>query len=443
MPNIRLPLLLTALMLAACSNGTEDLRANADDGWVGSWAAAPYGPYPAGPLAGTVPAPLDGLTTPGAFADDQARDQSFRMIVNPTLGGETLRVRLSNLQGDRPVTFEPVRIARRAVHFPLGAGLGLAAAIVPGTDTAVSFAGEPRVVIPPGAEAVSDAVSLSFAAGDDLVVSFQVVGESGPMTWHAVSFDTQFVSAPGSGDRTGDVSGLGLPFTTVGWFFVSGIDVLRPDALGSIVMIGDSITDGAYQVPATDTRYPDVFARRLQAAGIPMGVLNQGINSNRITGDGSSSGGPSAVQRFDRDVLARAGVRSVLIFIGTNDLSAGREATEIYGLLQALTRRAQSAGLCVVLGTIPPRDDVLVPGWDRAAGEPQRQALNALIRADAEADGVADFDAVLRLPVITDRPNPLLYFPDLLHPNSLGFIAMADAIPLEALVPAPAGNCSR
>jgi lysophospholipase L1-like esterase len=428
-------LMLLVMGLAGCDSGSGEDGMAHDKGWVGSWSAAPYGPFPAGPLDSLVPPLVGSLTTPGAFIGEQARDQSFRMIVHPTLGGDVLRVRLSNLKGDRPLRFEPVRVAHRA--------LGIAAAIVPSTDTPVLFNGQTHVVIPPGAEAISDAVALPFADGEDLVVSFRLVGDSGPMTWHAVSFDTQFVSAPGSGDRTGSATGLAFPFLTLGWFFLSGIDVLREDSPGSIVMLGDSITDGAFQVPATNTRMPDVFARRLQGLGIPMGVLNQGINSNTVTEvDSEPFRGPPAVQRFERDVLQRAGVRSLLLFEGTNDLTAGADAAAVYAGLRNIMRRAQSAGLCVVLGTIPPRDDILF-GWDRASMEVDRQALNEMIRNDPDADAIADFDVVLRAAIAPTRPNATLYFPDLLHPNSLGFIAMANAIPLEALVPPPAGRCAR
>lgn len=428
-------MLAMVLLLTGCT-GTDSAQADAPSDWVGSWSAAPYGPYPAGPLSETLPEDVAALTTPGAFQDRQARDQSFRMVVHPSLGGDTLRLRLSNLKGDRPVTFEPVRVGLRALP---AAG----ATIVPSTHRQARFDGAPSVTVPPGEEAVSDAIDLSFEAGQDLVVSFRVVGESGPMTWHAVSFDTQFVSAPDRGDVTESVTGAAFPFVTLGWFFLSGVDVLRPDASGAIVALGDSITDGAYQLPATNTRYPDILARRLQEAGITMGVLNQGINSNTVTRVGTEAyRGPPAVERFDRDVLGRAGVRSVLIFEGTNDLTAGADAETVFEGLRELVARARAAGLCVVMGTIPPRDDLLF-GWDRTTMEEERQALNTMIRAQDDIAGIADFDAVLGNPLAPTRPNPALFFPDLLHPNSLGFVAMADAVPLVALAPPPAANCSR
>lgn len=424
--------LCVPVLLCACSAGGDGKDGNgvpqADDGWVGAWAAAPYGPFPYGPLTGV--APVDPLAVTAQFDGEQARDQSFRMIVHPTLGGQTLRVRLSNLMGTQSVHFEPLRVARRAAG----------PAIVADSDAALLFGGQPGVTVAPGAESISDPVALPYAYGDDLAVSFHVVGDSGPMTWHAVSFGLNYVSAPGSGDVTSDPTGAQFGQASAGWFFLSGIDVQAPDA-GAIVALGDSITDGAYEVPESNTRWPDFFAQRLAAAGAAMSVLNQGINSNTVTRAGEQDDpakGPAAEDRFDRDVLGRSGVRAVVIFEGTNDLTAGVSGADVLAGIRRLVDRAHAAGLCVVLGTIMPRDD-LVFGWDRATMESERQALNAGIRAMSDVDGLADFDAVMGSPLDPTRPNPVLYSPDLLHPTSLGFSAMADAVPLEALVPPPRG----
>lgn len=424
--------------LVACGGGGNgNSGGNAqpvDDGWVGVWATSAYTTYPLGPLEGIVPAPLDSITTPTAFPDEQAVDQSFRMIVHPTLGGEVMRLQFSNAKGDQPVTLNPVTVALRLAD----------AAIQPGTEVEVTFDGTSGVTIAPGDEVLSDAVSFPFAVGDDLAISFQVVGQSGLMTWHAVSFDLQYLTPPGSGDVTSDVSGLSFTERSLGWFFLSGVDVLHGgESLGAIVTLGDSITDGAYQTPGTNTRWPDFLAGRLQAQNIPMGVLNVGVNSNTVVAPVSENRGNPAVIRFDRDVLARAGVKSLVIFEGTNDLTAGATAEEIIDGLKQLVDRAHAAGLCVVLGTIMPRDD-LIFGWDRATMEEPRQVVNAAIRMMAEdgtVEGVADFDAVMGSPLDPTRPNPVLYSPDLLHPTTVGFSVMADAVPLEDLVPPLVGQC--
>lgn len=440
MSRIFLVLALAGFM-AGCGSETSSSSASAgttggDGGaWVGAWAAAPYGPYPIGPI-GAVAGPLDPLavTTLSLFADKQAHDQSFRMIVHPTLGGSRLRIRLSNLRGDRTLTFSSIQVARRLTG----------AALVPGTATPVSFGGTDTALIPAGAEAISDAVPLSFSRGDDLAISFHVAGDSGPMTWHAVSFGLNFVGPPGV-DVAAEPTGASFAAQpTIGWFFVSGIDVPAEEAIGSIVALGDSITDGAFEVPETNTRWPDFLSSRLAAQGIIMGVLNQGINSNTVTGeDNLDFQGPPALLRFDRDVLQRSGVRSLVILEGTNDLSGGVKADVIYAGLLDLVGRAHAAGLCVVLGTLTPRDDVLIYGWNRATMESERQALNKMIRATSGIEGIADFDAAMGNRLDPTHINPAYYFPDLLHPNTLGFSVMANAVPLEALVPPPAGNCAR
>ncbi|HEY0973187.1 MAG TPA: GDSL-type esterase/lipase family protein [Solimonas sp.] len=420
--------------LAACGGGDRSPATEKSD-WVGVWATAPYGPFPAGPLGVLVPIEGPVLPPVPVFPGNQARDQSFRMLVHPTLGGERLRLRFSNLTGDRPLTLSSVRVAVAL----------LGPAVNPARDAVVHFDGRPQAVIAPGAEQLSDPVELPFAVGENLAISFHVDGESGPMTWHAVAFDVSYVGLPGTGDTTGDTSGLSFTQPTIGWFFLNGVDVERADALGSIVAIGDSITDGAFQVPATNTRWPDGLASRLQSAGIPMGVLNLGINSNTVTAapDLSVNEGEPLVQRFERDVLQRAGVRAVLIFEGTNDIPRGVTAEAVYAGLRAVAARAQRAGLCAVVGTIAPRLDVAPYGWNVVEHEPVRQQLNALIRQSTAFDAVADFDVVLRNPVLPNTPFLPYYFPDLLHPNSLGFQRIAAAVPLEALVPAPVGRCAR
>lgn len=402
--------------------------------WVSAWGAAPYGPFPLGPLTGVAPVDPLALTALTLAQDQQLHDQSLRMIVHPTLGGAVLRIRLSNLVGDRPITFGPIHVDRRIAG----------PAVLPVGGQPVLFNGKADVTILPGAEAISDATAFEYAVGDDLAISFHVVGDSGPMTWHAVSFGLNYVGPPGV-DVTIDPSGASFaPQPTVGWFFISGVDVASADSPGAIAAFGDSITDGAYETPETNTRWPDFLSQRLQAGGIGMSVVNEGINSNTVTRVSAKNPerGPPAVDRFDRDVLGRSGMRALVLFEGTNDLTSGVKAAEVYAGLRDLIGRAHSAGICVVLGTIMPRDD-LIFGWDRATMEAERQTLNALIRGDSDVEGIADFDSVMGSPVDPSRPNPAYYSPDLLHPTTLGFWMMANTVPLEALVPPPAGRCSR
>jgi lysophospholipase L1-like esterase len=421
---------LSIFLFTACSNSGKDNNAqDENNGWIGAWAAAPYGPYPLGPLSNypVDNSPVDPLAMTTIFPDDQAEDQSFRMIVHPTIGGEKVRIRLSNLMGNQPIIFDSVHVAIRA----LGPALP---AIMPDSEKSVLFNGSSQVIINPGKEAISDPVDFVYSVGDDLAISYHVVGKSGPMTWHAISFGLNYVSLPTTGDTTSDPTGVSFTQISVGWFFISGVDVYAPEALGTIVAFGDSITDGAYEVPETNTRWPDLFAQRLADEGIAMGVLNQGINSNTVTPELDGFAGPCAIYRFERDVLERPGVKSVVILEGTNDLAAGVPAEDVYAGICSLVDQAHAAGLRVVVGTITPRLDVAM-GWDPTTGEPERQELNALLRADTSFDGLAEFDKALASPLDPSLPNVPYYFADLLHPNSIGFMIMSDTVPLEALVP--------
>lgn len=419
-PLLAVLLVMMAAPVASAANPETD-----PSSWVGAWSTAPYGPYPHG-FFPEVASPY--------FPGDQATDQSFRMIIRPTLGAEVIRVRLSNLMGDRPVMFDGVRVGKRAGRS--------GPALVPGTDHAVLFGGSPSVTVAAGEEAVSDATALSYQFGEQLAVSFHVVGDSGPMTWHSVAFALSYVGIPHGGNTTDDVSGASFVGATIAWFFLSGIDVMAAPNAGAIVALGDSITDGAIAVPETDTRWPDWLAERLHAAALDHGVLNQGINGNTVTHPNEAWAGPTAIDRFDRDVLDRAGIRSVVLVEGTNDLASNATAEEVYAALTDLARRARARGVCVVVATITPRADVAgLYGWRPSTMEPERERLNELIRNSSEFDGIADFDVAMRSPSDARRLHPLYDSGDGLHPNSIGFRAMADAVPLAPLLQPPAGTC--
>lgn len=402
--------------------------------WVGSWSAAPYGPFPNGPLSSLLP--VDVLSNTSYFPNNEAQEQSFRMIISPTASGEIVRLRFSNLKGSKPVTLEPVTLAKRLAG----------PALVPGSETTLTFRGQKGISIPVGEEVISDAVPFKYSFGESLAVSFRVKGNSGPMTWHAVSFGLNYISLPGRGDVTADPSGVNFSQVNTGWFFLSGLDVYSPDSNGAVVTLGDSITDGAYVVPETNTRWPDFVAQKLNSAGIQMAILNQGINSNTVTSaairEGEIFKGPSAEERFDRDVLGRSGVKTLILFEGTNDLGAGLPAEEIFAGIQRIANRAKSAGLCVYLGTIMPRADVAL-GWNPSTMEPQRRKLNQLIRSNNTADGVIDFESALASPIDPNLPNPIYFFPDLLHPNSVGFSMMANKVPVNALSREVDGSCTQ
>jgi lysophospholipase L1-like esterase len=230
--------------------------------------------------------------------------------------------------------------------------------------------------------------------------------------------------------------------------FVSGIDVLAPLSNGAVVALGDSITDG-YQEPASgppespegidaDGRWPDVLARRLRAASRPLSVLNAGISGNRVLRDGTAGGnpdvyGPAAIRRLDADVLSQAGVTTVILFEGNNDLLEAPTATveELLGGYRQLIDVMHSRGLRVLQGTLTP-----VGGLDGAPpdAEAKRQAINTWIREQSPADAVIDFDAAVRDPADPSRIDPDFDGGDHLHFNLAGHLVMGNAVPLELLL---------
>jgi hypothetical protein len=279
--------------------------------WVAAWTASAHGPYPVGN-------PTAQPELKFAFTDAArgAVDQSFRMIVRPDVWGRQARIRLSNAFGTQPVTFD-------------GAYIGLqtsGSAVLAGTNRPVSFAGKRAVTVAPGKDVVSDAVTLPFVrSGNDpmlsgrrLSVSFHVAGESGPMTWHAKALTTSYLSAPNAGSRGSDESEAAFPLSSTSWYFLDAVEMTVPASTRVIVAFGDSITDGTASTLNGDDRWPDVFARRLHAvAGERFSVVNEGIGGNQVVGPADYAskplpGGPSALDRLQRDVISLPGVSAVI-----------------------------------------------------------------------------------------------------------------------------------
>ena len=263
------------------------------------------------------------------------------------------------------------------------------------------------------------------------------------MTWHAKALKSSYVSAPNAGSHGADEADTAFPFTTTSWYFLDAVDVLAPDSTEVIACLGDSITDGTGSTLNGDDRWPDVLSRRLRAAhGSRFAVVNAGIGGNRITGpspyDPASpfAGGPSALDRLDRDVLSISGLSTIIWLEGINDLSSGASAdTVIAGITEGIRRIRARGGIRVLMGTI-----TSALGSTAAAGSPdvdaRRQAFNAFIRSSDLFDGVIDFDAATRDPRTGGlraefQPNSSIGGPgDGLHPNRAGYLAMGNAVDL-------------
>jgi lysophospholipase L1-like esterase len=347
-------------------------------------------------------------------------NRTLRQIIRTSIGGSRVRIRLSNEYGDRPLVIGAARVALRDT----------AGAIVSRTDRAITFDGSRSIIVRPGATIVSDGVDLDVPALSDLAVSLFIADSTRANTRHPLALQTNYWSRDGSGDVTG-TPGFAAD-TMRAWIFLSGIDVVNPSATGVIVTIGNSITDGTSSTPNTNRRWPNVLAERLlrSPSEPPKGVVNAGISGNRVLSFGT---GPSALARFDRDVLMVPGVTHVIVLEGINDIGRSanpREplsATDIIFGLRQLAQRAHERGVIIYGAT-------LTPASPRAAFndslEAKRLAVNAWIRTSGTFDGVIDFDAVTRDPANPRNFRAPFDSGDHLHPSDAGYRAMGESIDL-------------
>jgi lysophospholipase L1-like esterase len=401
--------------------------------WATAWTGSVQGPYPTG-NASAQPNLSFAFPIPAAGANDQ----TFRMIVRPDVWGSQARIRLSNVFGRAPVTFDGVF-----------AGIQLSgAAVLKGANWSVTFNHKLIVTIAPGEFVWSDPVTVAVALagpGRKLAISFHVVGASGPMTWHAKALTTSYLSAPGAGSHGAEGGENAFPYSTTSWFFVDAVDMLLTTPTHTIVAFGDSITDGTASTLNGDDRWPDVLSRRVhERLGTPFAVVNAGIGGNRVVGPESYSasapfsGGPSALQRLDRDVLSLSNVSTVIWLEGINDFNktagASVEAVEA-GMKEGVTRM-HAKGIRVIAAT-------LTSSVGYAGGSPEqeqkRRALNEWIRTTNIFDGFVDFDkatadpqtGALRAEFVPDSTTGGAG--DHLHPNRAGYMAMGMSVPLSLL----------
>jgi lysophospholipase L1-like esterase len=373
---------------------------------------------PAG--AASAPAKHDVITW-GASADrvgDGVADRGYRLVVHTSVGGDDLRIRLSNAFGDRAVTFDSVYAGVQAD----GAGL------VHGSNRRLTFDGVRSVTVPAGATVLSDPLPGKVAARTDLVISVHSPDAAGPATGHGMAMQTSYVS---QGDHTAEEGAGNWGSTTGSWFYLDAVSVRTSAATGAVVALGDSITDGWASTTDLNRRWPDYLSRRLQQSTVTTvkGVADEGISGNKVLADGA---GQSALNRLDRDVLSHPGVRTVFLFEGVNDIKAhtGVTAQDMIAGYRRIIERAHAAGKCVVGATVGP-----FKGWSEwdPQAEAVRQDVNAFIRNSGEFDAVTDFDRILRSPYDQERILPFFDGGDHLHPNDKGMQAMADAVDLKSL----------
>jgi len=397
--------LVAALGLASVTDGQTK--------WVATWATS-----------------LQEDSDDNVVKAEELRAGTLRQIVHLSIGGTQLRLHLSNRYGTEAAHFTSVHLAKA-----IGAG---SAKIVARSDKEVLFSGKPDVTVPEGADYVSDAIDFPLAALSDVAITLRVDFGGKEITGHPGSRANSFL-AKGSLVNAED-----LPDAKkiTRWYFIAGVDVAAAADAFAIVALGDSITDGHGATTDGNNRWPDVFAKRLQAnaATRRIGVVNQGIGGNRLLIDGIAT---NALARFDHDVLAQAGVRWMIVFEGINDLgmlthegevSDGDHQTEVkrvIGAYEQMLARAHAQGIKVIGGTLTPFVGSAFY-HPNEKNEADRQAVNQWIRA--HFDGVIDFDKVVRDPAHPEMMLPEFDSGDHLHPGPAGFVAMADAIPVSLFV---------
>ena len=341
-------------------------------------------------------------------------NQTVRDIVRTSIGGSDLQVKLSNVFGSQPVTFGDVSVGV----------VQSGAALVPGSSQELTFSGNTSVTVPAGAEVLSDPLPGNVPAQSNLAVSIFVQGASGTVTGHNLATQTNFVST--DGDHVGDDAATAFTTTTTRWPYLDGLIVNEPKNVGTVVALGDSITDGFRSTVGADNRWPDFLARRLltKPASQQYGVLNEGISGNKILTDGA---GVSALNRFDRDVLAQPNAKTIIFLEGINDLSGGATADQVIAGDRQLIARAHAANRCIIGATLTPF------GTSSANEQAEVITVNNFIRSSGEFDSVVDFNKAVADPSDPNRMLPAFDSGDGLHPNDAGYQAMANAINLKAL----------
>jgi lysophospholipase L1-like esterase len=405
-----------AVLFAQFAVSPAAIAADAPSRWVATWATA----LQSIPQQGNLPA---------LYRAPEVAGRTVRQIVYPTLSGNTVRVHLSNEYGKTPLVVQALRIAR--------SGGGAAQS---NGGVAVTFGGKEAVTVPPGGELDSDAVTLEIVAGAPYAISSYMGAEQRLVAWHRVSNQVNYVSLPGNHADDALSGAFHQRFTQFAW--VTGLSVEAPSA-AAVAAIGDSITDGMRSSLNENHRWPDAFARRLAREGDrSTAVVNLGISGNRLLND-SPCYGDAVVKRFGRDVLERPGVKTAILLIGINDINfssmpprAGLDcdyphtsvtAADLIAGYQRVIAEAHRHGVRIFGATLTP-----------ASLSPQREsirlAVNQWIRTTRALDGVVDFDAVLRDPAQPDRLRRGYDSGDNIHPSDAGYAAMAEAIPLDAVV---------
>ena len=391
-------------------------------GWVATWTSAPIVP------GETTIDSLFGGNRSRAFANE-----TIRHVTHTSVGGRRIRVRVSNVFGKTALRLGTTYVA-------LSAG---GSAIYPHTNRRVTWSGQSALSIPAGAVALSDAVELDVPGGAELAVSLHLPGSAEQATFHEFTLQTSYI-ASGDVANAADLPGA---TPTPATYYLTAVEVLPYEPVGTLVAFGDSVTLGGGSSTDQNRTWPDRLSARLNPNPLRprLSVVNQGIGCGRLLWDFC---GPSGAARFDRDVLTASGVTRVIVALGINDIMIpavmpmfGKpdfaaqtvSAHDIIVGLHQLSMRARNAGLRVFGATITPFGSSAVPGLFTPENEARRQAVNRWIRTSGAFDGVIDFEAAVRDPSNPARLLPA-YDADGVHLTDAGYQAMANAVNLPMLL---------
>lgn len=401
---MRFRVALLLMIAASVAAAQSSVSKAAPTPWVGTWATSPFDGDPWHQVPTLV-------------------DSTLREVVHTSIPGKALRVRFTNEFGKEPLRIDAATVA-------MSAGVS---SVDAGSVRDLTFGGSPSIVIPPGAEVLTDAVTMSTPAFANLAISMylplqQVIN----VTVHSSAQQDNFIA---TGNHVRDAA-LTQPVVTPSWFFLKGVDVEPVNSkAAAVVAFGDSITDGALSTQNANHRWPDYLAVRLQGnpATAHLAVLDEGIGGNCVL---IHCVAENALARFDRDVLSQAGVKYVIILESINDIGRlhspnlpeyNLTAQDLEQGLAQLVTRAHEHGIKVFGATLTPYKGA---GYFTEKGEQIRQALNQWILTSGVFDGAIDFDKATR-----DPANPLVFSPqadggDHLHPKDAGYEIMAGSIDL-------------
>ncbi|AHF79313.1 Lipolytic enzyme, G-D-S-L domain-containing protein (plasmid) [Sodalis praecaptivus] len=389
--------------------------------WVATWQASPQPTWGSDFLFPTnVPAVL--------------HDQTVRLVARVSLGGQRLRIVLSNTYGREPIVIGKTTIAR-----PTGNG-----DVAVNGIRAVTFGGQDTSTILPGASLISDPVALAVPALTQLAISIHLPKTTPVNTFHWDGRQTAWIAHGNQTSSTAWAQADSALQSTTARLLLTGIQVETPQRARAVVVLGDSITDGAAASLDNDSRWPDFLAARLAPRGVA--VVNAGISGARLLSDGM---GVNALARLERDVLTQPGVQSVIVLLGINDIawpgtafaeSARRPTLDAMAAgYRQVVAQAHARGVRVIGATLTPFENALpntpLDNYYQPDKNILRQRVNDWIRHSGAFDAVIDFDATLRDPAHPTRIATRYDSGDHLHPGDKGNRALADAVDLEALLP--------